>query len=392
MPPAQQFAVSRWERLRTVDPRIGDALLAVAALVGLLIGGVRDPAQPLHNALTVVLIAAGSLPLVLRRRAPLAVLAVIGAAAAAYALHEDSSNLSAPLALAAYSAAAHRDRRSVVTIALPIAVAASLVMAIAEQQHANWIEVLVALIPVPGVPLLLGRVSYNRRRRIERDHVLAAREAVATERARIARELHDVVAHSMSVMVVQAGAARAVLGHDPDEAADALRRVEDTGRTGLAEMRRLLGILKSDGDETGVSPQPGLAQMDELLDRMRAAGVPVESMVEGRARPLPPGVDLTAYRVVQEALTNTLKHAGRAHARVVIRYRDGALDLEVVDDGRGPPPAGSAPGDGHGLVGMRERVELFGGTLDTGGRPGGGFRVTAHVPVAELGPAREGAL
>jgi signal transduction histidine kinase len=312
------------------------------------------------------------------------VLAVIGAAGAAYALRDGSSNLSVPLAIAAYSAAAHRDRRTVVTIALPIALAASIVMVITEQQHANWIEVLIALIPVPGAPVLLGRVSYNRRRRIERDHVLAAREAVASERARIARELHDVVAHSMGVMVVQAGAARSVLERDPAEAAEAMRRVEDTGRTGLAEMRMLLGILKSDGDETGLAPQPGLAQVDELLDRMRGAGVPVESMIEGQARALAPGVDLTAYRLIQEALTNTLKHAGGgAHARVVIRYLDRSVDLEVVDDGRGPPPAGTTPAEGNGLMGMRERVELFGGTLDTGGRPGGGFRVTAHIPEPE---------
>jgi signal transduction histidine kinase len=148
-------------------------------------------------------------------------------------------------------------------------------------------------------------------------------------------------------------------------------------------MRTLLGILKADGDEASFAPQPGVAQLDELLDRMRGAGVPVESMIEGPARALTPGVDLTAYRLIQEALTNTLKHAGGAHARVVIRYLDRAIDLEVVDDGRGPPPAGTPPGDGHGLVGMRERVELFGGTLDTGGRPGGGFRVTAHIPEPE---------
>jgi len=381
MPPAQEFAVSRWERLRTFDPRIRDAFLALAAFALTLLGGYLDEAGHRPDLIALVLIALGTLPLVLHRRAPLLVLAVIGAAGAAYALRDGSANLSIPLAIAAYSAAAHRDRRTVVTIALPIALAASIVMAVTEQQHANWIEVLIALIPVPGAPMLLGRVSYNRRRRIERDHVLAAREAVAAERARIARELHDVVAHSMGVMVVQAGAARAVLERDPAEAAEAMRRVEDTGRTGLGEMRMLLGILTSDGDETSLAPQPGVAQLDELLERMRGAGVPVESMIDGQARALTPGVDLTAYRLIQEALTNTLKHAGGAHARVVIRYLDRAIDLEVVDDGRGPPPAGTA--DGHGLMGMRERVELFGGTLETGARPGGGFRVTAHIPEPE---------
>jgi signal transduction histidine kinase len=389
MEPAAQFGISRWERLRTIDPRIRDGLLGIAAFALTVIGAHHDPAAPDPDAVALTLIALGTLPLVLHRRAPVAVLAVIGAAGAAYALRDGSANLEIPLAIAAFSAAARRDRRTVITLALPIAVAASAVMAVADDTAGNWVEVLLALVPVPGVPMLLGRVSFNRRRRIDRDHVLAAREAVATERSRIARELHDVVAHSMSVMVVQAGAARSVLARDPEQAEAAIERIEETGRSGLSEMRRLLEILKADGDETGLEPQPGLDDLDGLVERVRGAGLPVEVMVRGEPRPLPLGVDLTAYRLVQEALTNTLKHAGRAHAGVTIGYTDNALELEVVDDGRGPL-RGDGPNDaygsaaGHGLVGMRERVTLFGGTLQTGARPGGGYRITASIPAARV--------
>ena len=394
--PAAHLGVSRWERLRTIDPRLRDGLLGAGAFALALIGAFsRDPAAREPDVLSVALVAAGTLPLMVRRRAPIVVLAVIGAAAAAYALRDGSSNLAVSLALAVYSAASLRDRRTVVSVALPIAVAASALIAIAENEHRNWIEVLLALVPVPGVPMLLGRVSFNRRRRIERDHVLAARAAVAAERARIARELHDVVAHSMSVMVVQAGAARAILARDPSQAVAALEHIEETGRTGLAEMRRLLGILEEHGDGSDLAPQPGLSELNELLERFRAAGLPVEAVVRGRARPLPPGVDVTAYRLVQEALTNSLRHAGQAHARVVIGYVDGGLELEVVDDGRGTggrDPGGRGMEDagasgGRGLVGMRERVAVFGGSLETGARPGGGFRVAARIPVGPAGEA-----
>src|SRR3712207_4404448 len=217
------------------------------------------------------------------------------------------------------------------------------------------------------LPILIGRMTFNRRRRIVRDREVAAREAVTAERAAIARELHDVVAHHMSVMVVQAGAARTVVGADPEAAADALRQIEASGRTGLAEMRRLLEVLKADGASGERTPQPGLAQLDDLLASMRATGLPVEAVVEGEPRPLPPGVDLSAYRIVQEALTNALRHAGGASARVLLRYEPDALEIEVVDDGRGSVDGSEG---GHGLIGMRERVQLFGGDLTTGSAPG----------------------
>jgi signal transduction histidine kinase len=226
--------------------------------------------------------------------------------------------------------------------------------------------------------MLLGRIAYNRRLRIAADRSRAAEDAVSAERARIARELHDVVAHAMAVMVVQAGAARTIVDSDPDGAKAAIAEVEATGRTGLAEMRRLIGVLTADDGEAERAPQPGLEQLDELVRTVRAAGIPVEVLRSGDERALPPAIDVNAYRVIQEALTNTLKHAGDAHASVTLMFTDGALEIEVADDGVGPrvvdPP-------GHGLVGMRERVAVFGGTLVAGPRPGGGFVVRALFPV-----------
>jgi signal transduction histidine kinase len=179
-------------------------------------------------------------------------------------------------------------------------------------------------------------------------------------------------------MVVQAGAARSVVDRDPAAAKEAIGRVEETGRVGLAEMRRLIGVLTEDGSKAALAPQPGLGYLEELVATMRAAGLPVEVVRAGNTRPLPAGVDLTAYRVIQEALTNVLKHAGRAHAVVSIRYDGNELDLEIADDGLGDV---SSTGTGHGLVGMRERVGIFGGRIETGPRPGGGFAVRATIPI-----------
>jgi signal transduction histidine kinase len=236
-----------------------------------------------------------------------------------------------------------------------------------------------------GLPFAIGRIVWNRRRRLDREREVAARDAVALERDRIARELHDVVAHSMSVMVVQAGAAKAVLRRDPEETERALSAIEESGRIGLAEMRRLLSV---EGEVApSLAPQPGLERLDELLGRMRATGLEVELVVEGDPRPLPAGVDLSAYRIVQEALTNALKHGGDGvHARVLLRYLEEGIDVEVTDDGRGPSP--DMDGSGRGLIGMRERVAFLGGELRTGARPGGGFLVHARLPVTGDGAAR----
>jgi len=373
--------MSAWERLRRVDHRIWDALLALVLLGGGILGLLIDPRPDARGPIAVgaALIVAQNVPIAWRRRAPLIVAAVVVVSDAllTYLGYEATSGVSVGIAL--YTAAAYEDRDRVAPVLGVLAAVAVPVAFVVNE--GNWVETVLGVIVIAGVPITFGRIVFNRRARIVRDREVAAREAVIVERARIARELHDVVEHHMSVMVVQAGAARAVVGADPQAAVDALRQIEDAGRAGLTEMRRLLEILKSQGHDDGRAPQPGLAHLEQLLAGIRATGLPVEAVVEGSPQPLPPGVDLSAYRIVQEALTNTLKHAGEAHARVLLRYAPGVLDIEVADDGRGAPAGGNH--GGQGLIGMRERVQLFGGTLESGPRPGGGFLVRAHLPVVQ---------
>jgi len=230
------------------------------------------------------------------------------------------------------------------------------------------------------VMLLVRRVLGDRERRArvaERERDLAAREAVVGERARIARELHDAIAHNVSMMVVQAGAERRVLD-DTGSTREVLETIERIGRGALTEMRRLVGMLRSDAADE-LAPQPGLGDLPTLVTQVREAGLPVELHVEGEPRELPVGIELSAYRIVQEALTNALKHAGEARASVHVRYGADSLELEIADDGRGgQAPAASA---GHGLAGMRERVALYGGRLDAGRRPSGGFAVRVLLPI-----------
>jgi len=217
-----------------------------------------------------------------------------------------------------------------------------------------------------------------RTERLEREQDAAA----MAERTRIAGELHDVIAHSVSVMTIQAGAARLLLDEDPERAREPLVAVEETGHQALQEMRRLLGILRGADGTAGRDPQPGMAQLDGLVEQVRRAGLAVEVTREGEPAALTPGVDLAAYRVVQEALTNVLKHAGAARAGVHVRRGKDRLELEVVDDGEGetPPEDGR---NGYGLLGMRQRVALYGGEFRAGPRPTGGFRVLASFPVQE---------
>ncbi|CAD5964138.1 MULTISPECIES: sensor histidine kinase [Streptomyces] len=228
----------------------------------------------------------------------------------------------------------------------------------------------------------------ERAARLEREREAQSKVAVAAERARIARELHDVVAHNVSVMVVQADGAAYVMDAAPDQARQALETISSTGRQALAEMRRLLGVLRTgDAPESGeYVPQPDVEQIEDLVDQVRRTGLAVDFKVEGTARPLPSGVELTAYRIVQEALTNTRKHGGPdAGASVRLVYFDDGLGLLVEDDGRGAAHElyedGGADGAGHGMIGMRERVGMVGGTLDAGPRPGGGFRISALLPL-----------
>ncbi|MEU4212094.1 sensor histidine kinase [Streptomyces sp. NPDC026206] len=228
----------------------------------------------------------------------------------------------------------------------------------------------------------------ERATRLEKEREQQAQIAVTAERARIARELHDVVAHNVSVMVVQADGAAYVLDASPEQAKQALETISGTGRQALAEMRRLLGVLRTDDSGSGGEyvPQPDVEQIGDLVEQVRGAGLPVDFRVEGAPRPLPSGVELTAYRIVQEALTNTRKHGGPdVGASVRLTFFDDGLGLLVEDDGRGAQhelyEAGGTDGMGHGLIGMRERVGMVGGTLDAGPRPGGGFRISVLLPI-----------
>jgi signal transduction histidine kinase len=254
---------------------------------------------------------------------------------------------------------------------------------------------LVGYMGILAAAWLLGHFAHNyrayaarleeRTAELEQAREELARRAVTEERLRVARELHDVVAHAMSVIAVQSGVGAHVADSQPEEVGKALAAIEATSRDALTELRRLLGVLRQDGDpQASLTPVPGLANLEGLLAEVAKAGLTVGLRVEGTPAPLPAGLDLSAYRIVQEALTNVVNHAGPATAQVTIRYRDHEVAVEVTDNGRG---VGAVAGDGrrgtgHGLIGMRERVAAFGGDLEVGPRPGGGFRVAARLPLA----------
>ena len=289
-----------------------------------------------------------------------------------------------PIVIAVYSVARHGSaRRGVIGGLLGAATLLYVDLRIPELQEPgeivfHWLVVSLAW----GIGRMVRerevRAVASERRAIgaeqsSRERALAA---VADERARIARELHDVVAHAVSVMVVQAGAAEQVVD-EPARVRSALASIRTTGTDALAEMRRLVGILREAGEEAALTPQPGLESVTVLADQARAGGIGVDVRIEGEARPLPTGLDLTAYRIVQEALTNVRRHADATCVQLVLRYRDDAVEIEVTDDGRGSADVGL----GHGLVGMRERAALYGGRLETESAPGGGFTVRAWLPV-----------
>jgi signal transduction histidine kinase len=291
------------------------------------------------------------------------------------------------LNVALYSVAAHCSRRRAL-VGAAIVACFVLLFEIPRLVEGGRLEGVVGEWLSLGGVWLLGRWVRQRRRRthdleqlaagLEADREVLAREAVAEKRARIAREMHDSVAHSVSVMVLQAGAAEQVLAVSPDRARESLQTIQDIGREAIVELRRMLGLLRDPVEDASLAPQPSVGRLDTLFGQVRAAGLPVELTIEGQPRRLPPGVDRSAYRIVQEGLTNALKHAGPAHASVTLRYGDRALELEVLDDGRG---ATDANGGGFGLIGMRERAALYGGTLDAGPTSDGGFRVVAVLPV-----------
>jgi signal transduction histidine kinase len=380
-------------RLRSVQAWADWAVAVALAGVGLADVIHTRFAEPLWAAILATLLV--FLPLGLRRRFPLGVLATVAVATLVLELalgnpadeKQYSFEVFVAWLIVAYSTGMHTEgRRHRLAVAIAVATAVVWIVwsyAAAESDQNTLPSTFFAL-----VAWLAGRTMRRRQqlvellgdraRQLEREREERVRAMVAEERGRIARELHDVVAHSVSVMVVQAQAGPRLVG-DPARATGAFEAIEASGREALVELRRLLGILRTGDDQLAVGPQPGLASLDGLVEQMGESGLAVELCIEGEPVPIPPGVDLSAYRIVQEALTNTLRHAGDANARVGVRYGPSALELEIVDDGAGAPA--KVNGSGHGLIGMRERTALYGGRLDAGPRPGGGYSVRARLPL-----------
>jgi signal transduction histidine kinase len=378
-------------------PLVADALTSALLTLAFLVVtafqdsyGLPGKRPDLFSGLLVCLIV---MSLTLRRRMPVAVLAFVLAGSLTLTAFGYVPMLGPAVAylIAIYSVASHRG----LATSLPVGAFGLILYVVSMALDGYWfwqaVSNAVLLVGVwwIGRSLRLRRAYLNeleaRARRLERAREADSRAARAEERSRIARELHDVVAHHVSVMTVQAGAARRILHRDPEAVQDALSTIEQMGRTALGEMRRLVGVLRTEAEpaRSELSPQPGVHDVSGLVDQLRETGLQVQLWVEGESRSLSPGVDLAAFRLVQEALTNTLKHAGpQARAWVRIQYADRQLEIEVEDDGRGLVAGLGRPGgNGHGLVGMRERVALYGGDLRIGPRSGGGFEVRARFPL-----------
>jgi signal transduction histidine kinase len=375
--------------------------LAVAGQIELWAGSSDGP-----RAAAVVAALVATMPLLLRRRFPFGAPAFLFAGLALVSLvspaavYGGTSFTLFALMLAFWAAGAQRERQPAVAAAAIGLAAVVVILAtggrggVVRTGDAELSLFIWSLIAV-GLPLgafaLRARAQraaalQERADRLEREREERTRAAVAAERARIARDLHDVIAHSVTVMTVQGGAARLLLDSDPGRAREPLLVVEETGHQALADMRRLVGIVQDEPERApALTPQPDLADLPALAEKLRRAGLPTDLVVHGEPETLTPGVELTAYRVVQEALTNALKHAGPATARVTVIYEPQALRLEISDDG---PGTSSQQGGGHGLVGMRERVALYGGRLEVGPRAGGGFSVCARLPLERQATAR----
>jgi signal transduction histidine kinase len=438
---AAAFIASVEPRTRPTARAIAvDAVLAATATVALLLalgrtGASQQPSMVLgpngpefvatgHGLVDwhqILLAIASTAPLALRRLWPLTAFWLILAAVAVTPGYRETVITVIVVIAAAYSAVAYSRFRGATMLCVPAS--GMLVTAAFHGAEAPQLTESSAAVLGLGAILMVGNAMHSWRRKagdsqarlagLQAEHEAATLHALELERARIAGELHDVVTHNVSVMIVQAGAARQVLGAAPDQARSAMLAVEASGRAAMTELRHLLGLLGPPGAADNAAPadgarasqdlrpQPGLGQLRTLVDRVAAAGLPVDLHIGDVPRCLPPGPDLAAFRVVQEGLTNVIKHAGRPRTSVSVDYRDGGLVVEVADAG---PPASSTgapisaagprtsaaspalPGTGRGLLGLRERTALYGGQLDAGPRPGGGWRVRARIP-AELLPA-----
>ncbi len=392
--PARRLA-ARW---RAVDPRVSDGVVAgvlLALQLAAVAGKAPESGQRGGDWLAYLLSFGLCLPYLVHRRRPLLAVSVMCASLVLYSLRQYAAYPGLSLFVLLFAVALHSTRRQALVALLTTA--AAFVFALAVQPAgvataATWSSTLLAVL----VAWLAGENMRNRRARIaaleersarlEREREERAAQAVAEERLRIARELHDVVAHSMSVIAVQSGVGNHVIDTQPEQARAALAAIETTSRAALAEMRRLLGVLRTEDDAVGgLTPAPGLADLPDLVDQVSTAGVQTTLTVIGEPGAIGPGVDLSAYRIVQEALTNVIKHGG-ASAEVQVVYGPDGLHLQVSDRqaaGAAPPVAAPADGSGHGIIGMRERVAVYGGEFDARPLPGGGFRVTARLPYAE---------
>ena len=359
--------------------------LVVAGLVEALTTTETTMPRAVHAAITTTVMLA----LALRRRAPLAVVVVALAAILVGGRPDTPFVLFAAMVIACYSAGRFLDGRRAL-VGLLIAVGpAGLGLALDDGDAAD----LAAIAVLYGGPWVVGRLVQQETRRADTADARAAElevadadrraQAAAEERARIARELHDIVSHSISVITLQTQAVRRRLRPDQGAEARDLAAVESTARQAMVELRRLFGVLRADGEPAPLAPQPGLDQLPRLLERTREARLPVLLRIQGEPTPLSPGIDLAAYRIVQESVTNALKHAGEARVTVTLDYAPAELSISVVDDGRVPSRANG--GSGHGLVGMRERIQLYGGRLDAGPRPEGGYAVHAVLPLPDGG-------
>ena len=382
-------------RIGSLARRYGfDALIAVTAIGGVLDVALRNDAvrEPRTTHWVVVpAIALVVLPLLCRRRFSFAAPTSVWLVAAAVSFVDGRLIVFSVSASVAGLAAAFllgnlRDHVQA-RIGLLIVLGGAAIIIYNDPNHSPgdfiFTPILFAIGWLAGFALreraVQAEAAEERATYAEREREAAARIAVAEERARIARELHDIVAHAVSVMVLQVGAVRHKLPQALEEDRDGLRRVEQAGRTALAEMRRLLGAMRRDGDGVELAPQPGLDGLASLLEDVGRAGLPVQLHVDGEPFPLPPGIDLSAYRIVQEGLTNVLKHARASKADVTVRYRPDELHLEVRDNGGG---TSASDGLGHGLVGIRERVKIFGGEMTAGMGNGGGFVLSTRLPLS----------
>jgi len=366
-----------WNWLRRHPVPVDVGIVAV-----LLLASVGVAARQHRGTAAVVLGVVETVPLLWRRRRPIEVVTAVSAATVAAAA-VGPWPLPFPLAVAIYTVAARPGGRGARAIGAASLAATAATLAVTHRSEFGdrvWHLVFLAAAWLLGDSIRSRRAYIaeieEKAERLERERQLEGRRAAAEEQSRIARELHDVVAHALSVIVVQAGAADDVFDVEPRRAREPIRAIELAARSALGDLRRVLGILHE--EDATYEPQPGLGRLDALVEQVRATGLEIALEVEGAPRPLPAAVDLSAYRIVQEALTNTLKHARAAHATVRVRYGP-ELDLEIRDDGAGAESNGA--NGGSGLIGMRERVAVLGGSVDTGPRPGGGYLVSARIPI-----------